>query len=165
MYCCNLQQAHSSCHYMLPKECGFGYLQKLVLPPYAVSMPNTTLWSSCSQNRCRSATLNGELGVIYRSSSTSCFLLVENGLNFQLFLWARVNNRTPEMAGNQAYVETGAINPFRPSNLVFCHHLCFPPCLGSEIFSLLYDHSSPCLSWQVLFRVCLWFPMSLIVTM
>lgn len=85
MYCCNLQQAHSSCHYMLPKECGFGYLQKLVLPPYAVSMPNTTLWSSCSQNRCRSATLNGELGVIYRSSSTSCFLLVENGLNFQLF--------------------------------------------------------------------------------
>ncbi|XP_020604326.1 diacylglycerol kinase theta-like isoform X2 [Orbicella faveolata] len=50
--------AHSSCHYMLPKECGFGYLQKLVLPPYAVSMPNTTLWSSCSQNRCRSATLN-----------------------------------------------------------------------------------------------------------
>ena len=70
---------------MLPKECGFGYLHKLVLPPYAVSMPNPTLWSSCSQNRCRSATLSGELGVIYSSSSTSCSLLVENRLNFQLF--------------------------------------------------------------------------------
>lgn len=45
------QAAHSSCHFMLPKECGFGYLHKLVLPPYAVSMPNITLWSSCSQRR------------------------------------------------------------------------------------------------------------------
>lgn len=51
------QSAHSSCHLMLPKECGFGYLHKLVLPPYAVSMPNLTLWSSCSQKRSRTATL------------------------------------------------------------------------------------------------------------
>ncbi|KAM7435763.1 hypothetical protein ABFA07_014370 [Porites harrisoni] len=51
------QSAHSSCHLMLPKECGFGYLHKLVLPPYAVSMPNLTLWSSCSQKRSRAATL------------------------------------------------------------------------------------------------------------
>lgn len=51
------QLAHSSCHLMLPKECGFGYLHKLVLPPYAVSMPNLTLWSSCSQKRSRTATL------------------------------------------------------------------------------------------------------------
>ncbi|KAJ7358722.1 hypothetical protein OS493_022166 [Desmophyllum pertusum] len=50
--------AHSSCHYVLPKECGFGYLHKLVLPPYAVSMPNIALWSSCSQVRCRSTTLS-----------------------------------------------------------------------------------------------------------
>ena len=85
LYCCNLQQAHSSCHYMLPKQCGFGYLHKFVLPPYAVSMPNTTLWSSCSQNRCRSATLSGELGVIYSSLSTSRSRLVENKLDFQLF--------------------------------------------------------------------------------
>jgi len=42
---------------MLPKDCGFGYLHKLVLPPYAVSMPNITLWSSCSKTRSRTATL------------------------------------------------------------------------------------------------------------
>ena len=56
-FCSIFTQAHSSCHLMLPKECGFGYLHKLVLPPYAVSMPNLTLWSSCSQKRSRAATL------------------------------------------------------------------------------------------------------------
>lgn len=44
---------------MLPKECGFGYLQKLVLPPYAVSMPNISLWSSCSYRRRSSASAIG----------------------------------------------------------------------------------------------------------
>ncbi|XP_027044816.1 diacylglycerol kinase theta-like isoform X2 [Pocillopora damicornis] len=59
------QAAHSSCQFMLPKECGFGYLHKLLLPPYAVSMPNVTLWSSCSESRCKSATSRGMLkGVV-----------------------------------------------------------------------------------------------------
>ncbi|XP_078382985.1 diacylglycerol kinase theta-like isoform X2 [Oculina patagonica] len=53
------QSAHSSCHYMLPRECGFGYLHKLVLPPYAVSMPNIALWSSCSQSRRASTSISG----------------------------------------------------------------------------------------------------------
>ncbi|XP_067048570.1 diacylglycerol kinase theta-like isoform X1 [Acropora muricata] len=53
------QSAHSSCHLMLPKECGFGYLHKLVLPPYAVSMSNITLWSSCSHRRSSRASTIG----------------------------------------------------------------------------------------------------------
>lgn len=58
--CSDYLQAHSSCQFMLPKECGFGYLHKLLLPPYAVSMPNVTLWSSCSESRCKSATSRGK---------------------------------------------------------------------------------------------------------
>ena len=100
---------------MLPKECGFGYLHKLVLPPYAVSMPNTTLWSSCSQNRCRSATLSGELGVIntYHQLSVLCL-----------------------------QVENGAINLSPQSNLVFCHHISFLSCVECNINVLLATFSS-----------------------
>ena len=127
---CNLQQAHSSCHYMLPKECGFGYLHKLVLPPYAVSMPNTTLWSSCSQNRCRSATLSGELGVIntYHQLSVLCL-----------------------------QVENGAINLSPQSNLVFCHHISFLSCVGCNIYVLFPCWSFlATFSLAVIFGIHLW---------
>lgn len=123
--CFNHLQAHSSCHYMLPKECGFGYLHKLVLPPYAVSMPNTTLWSSCSQNRCRSATFSGERGVINTLSSSSPSLLVENG----------------------------AINLPPPSNSVFCSYICLSPCLEFKMFSLLVDYFSTNFSWRPLWHL------------
>ena len=121
--CCNLQQAHSSCHHMLPKECGFGYLHKLVLPPYAVSMPNTTLWSSCSQNRCRSATLGGKLGVVNTSSSSFCSLLTSREWGHQSVFSKQLSLLAPHLAS--------------------LHVLD-----ARSMFSLLVDHPWPHFPWM-----------------
>ena len=50
-------KAHSGCFCHLPKQCNFGYMHRLILPPYAVSVPNIQLWSSCSRSRVGSASL------------------------------------------------------------------------------------------------------------
>ena len=45
-------------------------------------------------------------------------------------------------------VENGLISPSPPGNSVFCSHHCVPPCVTSEMFSLLVDRCSQSPSWS-----------------